>query len=103
MGKRIFGSLAVWVASESGGYGFIDDANGTRYFTHRRHIKSGSPVPGAVAVFEVLPPATTTARYPRAVAVILNANTEAARQTRIQPKVPTSEAASEGAAVSNSV
>jgi hypothetical protein len=30
MAKRVFGTLVVWVASQSGGYGFIDDAGGTR-------------------------------------------------------------------------
>jgi hypothetical protein len=90
MAKRVFGTLAVWVASQSGGYGFIDDQSGTRYFLHRKNLRSGIPLPGAPAIFEVLPPATETARYARAVNVTLNANTPQARETRIQPKVPVS-------------
>ena len=99
MAKRVFGILAVWVASPSGGYGFADDQSGTRYFLHRKNLKSGAPVPGAVAIFEVLPPATATARYARAVNETLNANTAQARETRIAPKISPSAATTEGAAV----
>jgi hypothetical protein len=85
MGQRMFGILTVWIASENGGHGYIDNASG-RYFVHRRFIRSGDPRPGASAVFSVLPPANAEAKYPRAIDVVINANTEAAKQTKIPAK-----------------
>jgi hypothetical protein len=85
MGQRVFGVLSVWIASENGGYGYIDAESG-RYFVHRRFLRSGDPRPGASAVFSILPPANAEAKYPRAIDVIINANTEAAKQTKIPAK-----------------
>jgi hypothetical protein len=84
MGQRLFGTLTIWIASENGGHGYIDSATG-RYFLHRRFIRSGDPRPGASAVFSVLPPANG-GKYPRAVDTVVNANTEAAKQTKITAK-----------------
>jgi hypothetical protein len=84
---RLFGILTVWIASENGGHGYIDNASG-RYFVHRRFIKSGDPRPGASAIFSVLPPANAEAKYPRAIDVVFNSNTEAAKQTKIPAKPP---------------
>jgi hypothetical protein len=84
---RLFGTLTVWIASENGGHGYIDNASG-RYFVHRRFIRSGDPRPGASAVFSVLPPANAGAKYPRAIDIVINANTEAAKQTKIPAKPP---------------
>lgn len=50
-GKRLFGTLSAWLASEHGGYGYIDTRAGERFFTHRKFLKSGDPRPGASAVF----------------------------------------------------
>jgi hypothetical protein len=86
MGQRLFGTLTVWIASENGGYGYVDTANGDRYFVHRRFLRSGDPRPGASAVFSPLPPANAEAKYPRAVDVVINANTELAKQTKIPAK-----------------
>jgi hypothetical protein len=81
---RLFGILTVWIASEHGGRGYIDSASG-RYFVHRRFIRSGDPRPGASAVFSILPPANG-GKYPRAIDVTFNSNTEAAKQTKIAAK-----------------
>jgi len=84
MSKRRFGTLTSWFASEHGGYGYVDTANGNRYFLHRRFIRSGDPRPGSSIVFTTLPPATDVAKYPRAIDATINANTPAARETEIE-------------------
>jgi hypothetical protein len=84
MGQRLFGTLTIWIASENGGHGYIDAESG-RYFVHRRFIRSGDPRPGASAVFSILPPANG-GKYPRAVDIVFNSNTEAAKQTKITAK-----------------
>jgi hypothetical protein len=86
MSKR-FGTLTVWMASEHGGYGYISDARGDKFFLHRRFIQSGNPTPGSSVIFEVLP-AAPNAKYPRAVNATINANTPGARGTKIQPRAP---------------
>jgi hypothetical protein len=85
--RRIFGTLESWHASEHGGFGFVTTPSGGKYFLHRKYIKSGSPIPGASAVFEVLPPAAGTTN-PRAINANLNANVPSAKETKIAPKVP---------------
>jgi hypothetical protein len=82
----LFGTLISWVASAHGGHGYVDTANGDRYFLHRNFIKSGDPRPGASAMFSVLPPANPDAKYPRAMDVVINANTPGARETKLLPK-----------------
>jgi len=84
MSKRRFGTLTSWFASEHGGYGYVDTANGNRYFLHRRFIRSGDPRPGSSIVFTTLPPATDVAKYPRAIDATINANTPAAREAEIE-------------------
>jgi len=85
MGQRLFGTLTVWIASENGGHGYIDAESG-RYFVHRRFLRSGDPRPGASAIFSALPTANAEAKYPRAVDVVFNGNTQAAKQTKIPAK-----------------
>lgn len=93
MGQRFFGILSVWIVSENGGYGYTDADSG-RYFVHCRFIRSGDPRPGASAVCSVLSPANDEAKYPRAIDVVVNANTGAAKHTKLPAKptgVPTNQ------------
>jgi len=99
MAKR-FGTLMVWIASEHGGFGFVNTSDGGRFFLHRNWIVSGDPRPGSPIVFEVLPPANPTAKFPRAINATINANTPGARETKIQPKIATNVSSPTAATVS---
>jgi hypothetical protein len=85
MSKRRFGTLRSWNASEHGGYGHIVTADGQEFFLRREWISSGTPTPGSSAVFSTLPPVPGRP-HSRAVDCVLNANTEAARETRMTPR-----------------
>ncbi len=99
MSKRLVGILKIWSASASGGFGYVDTPSGERFFIHRKYIKSGNPTPGSSAIFTSAPANPGTA-YPRAIDVVLNSNTPAARETKIQPKIATDVSSPTAATVS---
>jgi cold shock CspA family protein len=50
---KIQGILSVWIGSR--GFGFITDANRTRYFAHHSRFVEGKPYVGATVEFDVCP------------------------------------------------
>jgi hypothetical protein len=83
--KRLFGTLKTWTASEHGGWGFIDLTSGTRYFFHRRMIRTGEPLPGSACIFTPQPPQEGK-NYPQALDVVIQHHSTAARTSTLPKK-----------------
>lgn len=87
--KRSSGRLAVWYASEHGGFGYIDTDDGQRFFVCRKFIKSGDPRPGAIVTFTARP-AALGAKFPQAYNAIINAHSPEAKTTTYPNRHPRS-------------